>query len=499
MSAIAAPLCRCFCGSSRQDEFDPTRVVVDAFTDEEAPPPPPCPPPLDGYLSYSASTDQPLRGVPIREGNLWLLSAEEEVAMVALSLYINGFSFSHKGREHTFSLSPFSLVRNCKFQATTSEGVDLSDFKCFKISLFTHGACFYFGIRATSKGSEQEVEEERSRWVVDISRAMRLVTQSLFPPFSIVCEPLPGLAITHKRLMAGYLLHHDDIAVVSVLYCELHPQSRDHARLVIYENEMCQAVLMEIFVTERSTCCEKVGISCSCFSIEDHLFSTRSLAERKLWLRAISNVKVKLQNRAPGPTAEELGSYRQAIREHIRASKAMWQAPTYMDALLQRHCKKAATNSTPSLVAGSKEVESYGGSNDYSHSHVHMLQTSKATATATTVAAGDEDRGSDRKVDALPQERTATAGTGPGAVPGSDTATSTASAASAAAMLAANAEWQPGEDQKMQRHCSNNDVAEGHGQGQNQGEGCPDLHGALGEQGGDCQWQSSIPSDASAV
>merc|ERR1719203_1270898 len=108
--------------------------------------------------------------------------------MVTLALYVNGFCFTHKDREHSFSLSPFALVRNCKFQATTAEGVDLTDFKCFKVSLFTQGACFYFGINA-AKAEEKEAEEERSRWVINISRVMRLVTQSLFRPFHIVCEP----------------------------------------------------------------------------------------------------------------------------------------------------------------------------------------------------------------------------------------------------------------------------------------------------------------------
>jgi len=337
---MVLPLCRCICGSSRKDDFDPNRVL-DTFDDHEEAPPPKQK--AADRLAYSVTTDQQLRGVPIREGTLWLLSAEEEVASITLSLYVNGFSFTHRGREHSFSLSPFALVRNCKFQATTAEGVDLMDFKCFKVSLFTQGACFYFGIRA-ARGEEREVEEERSRWVIDISRAMRLVTQSLFPPFDIACEPLPTAPSTARRIMGGYLVHHDDVVAASVLYCELHPQqssgngdgASDHGKLVVYENELCQAIIMEIRLTERSTCCEKVGISCSCFSVEDHLFSARTLAERKLWLRAISNVKVKLQNRAPAPDEEELQQYRGAIREHIRAGKTAFQNHAPMDALLQR-------------------------------------------------------------------------------------------------------------------------------------------------------------------
>mmetsp|Transcript_60876 Transcript_60876/g.156908 ORF Transcript_60876/g.156908 Transcript_60876/m.156908 type:complete len:444 (-) Transcript_60876:82-1413(-) len=341
---LPTTLCRCICGAAgngSDDPFDPSKVLGSELEalGQDVPKVPP--PPMSGFLSYSASTDQPLRGVPIREGELWLLSAEEEVAVVSLSLYVNGFAFWHKGREHSFSLSPFALVRNCKFQATTSEGVDLSDFKCFKVSLFTQGACFYFGARAVG-GNDRDAEEERSRWVIDISRAMRLVTQSLFPQFAIACEPLQAIGMTHRRLMAGYLLHHDDMLTASVLYCELHPQGNDHGNLLVYENELCQVLLMQICITERSTCCEKVGISCSCFSVEEHLFSTRTLAERKLWLRAISNVKVKLQNRAPAPTEEELGQYRVAIAEHIQANGGGCRNQAPMDALLHRHPRRSS-------------------------------------------------------------------------------------------------------------------------------------------------------------
>lgn len=51
----------------------------------------------------------------------------------------------------------------------------------------------------------------------------------------------------------------------------------------------------EIWLSVASSCFEKVGVSCTCFCINGHDFSARTIAERKLWLRAISNIKVKLQ------------------------------------------------------------------------------------------------------------------------------------------------------------------------------------------------------------
>jgi len=336
---VTAYLCQCICGTGKGDSFDPTRVLgtPDLEGLDEIDEPPFQAPQIAGRLSYSVLPDQTLRGVPIREGELWYLSAEEKVEPIAFSLYVNGFSFMHDEQEVSISLSPFALVRNCKFQSCYSS-MSLTDFKIFKVSLFTQGICYYFGVRGDD---ERQAEEERSRWVLDISRAMRLVTQSLFPPFSIVCDPIEAVAETQGRLMAGYLIHHDDMAAASVLYCELHPQFEDQAKLTLYENELCQATVMNIFITERSICCEKVGINCSCFCVEEHQFSTRSLSERKLWLRAISNVKVKLQNRAPSPSREDLRHYRLAIKEHIKTLRGSLEGSAPMDPLLQRTARRS--------------------------------------------------------------------------------------------------------------------------------------------------------------
>ncbi|CAE8704398.1 unnamed protein product [Polarella glacialis] len=202
MLLSATPLlCRCICGSRNDDLFDPTKAYGDTahseadFEDD----PSQRRPPFTGVLSYDSTSDQPLRGAPIREGPLWLLSADEEVALVTVSLYVNGLGFKHRAQEHSYSFSPFSLVRNCKFQAITSEGVDLAEFKCFKVSMFTQAQCFYFGVKSVD---DADTEEERSRWVMDVSRAMRLVTQSLFPPVQMSCEPLRNVPNTWNRLMA---------------------------------------------------------------------------------------------------------------------------------------------------------------------------------------------------------------------------------------------------------------------------------------------------------
>lgn len=297
------------------------------------------PPKIVGFQSYSVAVNQPLRGVPIREGELWYLSLENSVELVSFSLYINGFTFYPEGREVSISITPFSLVRNCKFQSSYTH-MNLAEFKIFKISLFANATSYYFAVRGSD---DKTAEDDRSKWVLDISHAMRLVTQSLFPNFMISVTPIRGVADTKSRLMAGYLIHHDDFDSVSTLYCELHPHDSENgdAKLTLYENELCMTPVMDIPITEMSICCEKVGINCSCFCIEDHNFSARTLSERKLWLRAVSNVKVKLQNRAPCPSAKELEYFRGAIEEHIQTAKMTFEKQITCEPLLQRSHRKS--------------------------------------------------------------------------------------------------------------------------------------------------------------
>lgn len=207
--------------------------------------------------------------------------------------------------------------------------------KIFKIFFFVKNLCYFFGVSADDEGL---AEKERQQWVADVARAVHLVTQSLFPPFSISCEPICAAAVTARRLMAGYVLYHSGDDVATILYGELSPHTRgsDLARLAFYENEQCQRLAMEIWLSVASNCFEKVGVSCTCFCINGHDFSARTMAERKLWLRAISNMKVKLQNAAPAPSREDLAHYREAIEEQVRSLENSLEGRGPVDALLQR-------------------------------------------------------------------------------------------------------------------------------------------------------------------
>merc|ERR1712032_1366971 len=140
--------------------------------------------------------------------------------------------------------------------------------------------------------------------------------------------------------MAGYLIHKDEGNSISVLFCELSAHSGLSARMVLYEDEACQNTIMDILITEASVCCDVVGINCSCFIVDCHHFASQTPSERKLWLRALSNVKVKIQNRAPEPTDEELQHYRISIRENIAALQATLEPRIVNLPLLTRSVRK---------------------------------------------------------------------------------------------------------------------------------------------------------------
>merc|ERR1712039_1120970 len=142
-------------------------------------------------------------------------------------------------------------------------------------------------------------------------------------------------------LMAGYLIHRDDGNSISVLFVELCAHQGSSARLVLYENDLCENPIMDVLITESSVCCDVVGINCSCFIVDCHHFASQTPSERKLWLRALSNVKVKIQNRAPEPTDEEIQHYRVSVREHIAALEATLEPSIVSDALLTRCARKS--------------------------------------------------------------------------------------------------------------------------------------------------------------
>lgn len=254
------------------------------------------------------------------------MSGRDTCELVTFSLYVNGFAFVTPDHfEASASLSPFSLVRNVRFQ-TENYAKMLS----FKIAL-DHEHSAYF---AAGSAEDPATEDMRSDWVLGISHTILLITDSILPALSLTCDPVPGLPHTARRLLAGYVVHQDDPCSASVLYCQLSVHTGQYALLHLYENELCQAVVHEIVLGDSSHLDEVIGINCTRFVVDVHQFACQTPSERKLWLRAMGNVKVKLANCAPDPTEEELLHYRKSVRENIRAIQATTEPTLNSEALL---------------------------------------------------------------------------------------------------------------------------------------------------------------------
>jgi len=292
------------------------------------------------FRRFAMDKSQPLRGRATKRGELWHFTGDGDAEVVSFELFANGFQFYPDCRPVPVVLTPFTLVRNCKLQGGTA-GLPMSSFKVFKIACFTEGTSYYFGVRIEDD-LDAEADLKRSKWVVELSHIISTVNQSLFPQFSMQCLPVDGVPSTTTRLLAGYLGFADHCDVLAVVYAELHAHGRLGARFVLYENPFCTRKVSELLITQLSTCCEMIGINCTCFSVEGRHFSCRSPQERKIWLRAISNIKVKLHHRAPLPSEQDLADYRLSVCECIKVLETSCVLPI-MDPLLPRlQCLAAA-------------------------------------------------------------------------------------------------------------------------------------------------------------
>lgn len=262
-------------------------------------------------LSYEGGPQLPLTGPPLRRGEVLHLVQEEKMLFetVTLCLFANGIAIEVEGRRAaSMPWSPFSLVQACRLHTVEADEA-LPWLRLFKVSIFGHCATHFFATRG------DEADTERARWVADIARGLRVLTLSLFHPFDLCVEPLAAAPCTAGRLLAGYVLEHSEQeeCFVKLVYLELHAHWNNSAVLAAYEDETCEIQVMRLHIDVHTCVSERVGVDCSCFSVDGHLFSTRTCAEKSLWLRAVSNVKVKLRHGASNPTEEDLRHYRAAV------------------------------------------------------------------------------------------------------------------------------------------------------------------------------------------
>jgi len=226
-----------------------------------------------------------------------------------LVLYVNGFSMTpaddHAQTTSTI-WSPFTLVDRCDVKAETP-----ALWSVFKITVLrpADASCVYFATCGP------DAKSERDLWIAEISKAVSHVTMSLFPPHAIAVQPVPWEPGTHTRIMAGYLLRCAGSDHIALIYGELHAYAGGEAKLTMYQDEWCDAEVASCRLKNRTV----IGThgSTNVFSVDNCYFCARALEEKELWLRAVSNVKVKLMYSAPDPTDEDLAVFRDAVRERL--------------------------------------------------------------------------------------------------------------------------------------------------------------------------------------
>lgn len=348
-TSVLNTLCRCKQGDLKKGQGDDAFRPIPGETEDQVefflcgePPEEPLPPeevpqlpsrPREGLITYSAEMDLwPLNEPAMRSGEVWHLCQEDGKTFekVILSIHSNGFSIRYPDDSLaglSVAWSPFSLVQACRLH-TIQADQSQPWLRLFKVSVFHHGLTHFFATHGVG------ADTERARWVADVSRALRLLTQSLFPSFQLAVFPLPGASWTATRLLAGYMLLYDDQGV-SLVYGELHAHCDNTAGFAAYEDDACKVQVVHLAIDTNTCVSERVGIDCSCFSLGDHHFSTRTCAEKMLWLRAISNVKVKLRHLAATPSPTELRFYRSAVREQINSLPPTGE-PEPVPALLPR-------------------------------------------------------------------------------------------------------------------------------------------------------------------
>lgn len=87
--------------------------------------------------------------------------------------------------------------------------------------------------------------------------------------------------------------------------------------MTLYRDAWCDRELSTVALSESTTVSTRSGVYCNVFGIDHHRFCARNADEKDLWLRAVSNVKVKLMFEAPDPTIEEIWIFRQSVQERV--------------------------------------------------------------------------------------------------------------------------------------------------------------------------------------
>lgn len=263
-------------------------------------------------------------GPPLHEGKVWRVINGVQLEKVALTVYPNGFrvedditaKLEGPHSPNTFRpWSPFTVVEICQITDPSTDASVTQAWVVFKVLELLGPDKYEVGYFALSGAL---AKTDSARWIAAMNTSLEALRKSLFPRHDIIVRPLDGVPSTASRIMAGYLLHLEDSPnTLSLLYCELHTYRYNESLFAAYEDEECTRMVTSTVLTPNTRLSSSSRGQCTCFTIEHLCLCARSPDEKEIWLRAVSNVKVKLLFDAPDPTIKDLNMMRNAIMERI--------------------------------------------------------------------------------------------------------------------------------------------------------------------------------------
>eukprot|EP00929_Paragymnodinium_shiwhaense_P060037 TRINITY_DN30020_c0_g2_i1.p1 TRINITY_DN30020_c0_g2~~TRINITY_DN30020_c0_g2_i1.p1 ORF type:complete len:662 (-),score=105.12 TRINITY_DN30020_c0_g2_i1:260-2245(-) len=273
-------------------------------------------PPGGRPSSQTFPADAPVEGRRVKAGELLVLSEEYRSFWPwVVIIFDNGFYAVQKGSGtvQSFSWTPFATVRDAGYKHGFDDVEDASEYAVFTLTMQNAGK-FIFGL------SGPAAEAECSSWATEIARSLNNFTRRALPDGGLSVRPLKAIFGSPSRILAGYLLcqprEAPRDAVAQLCFCELHAQNGSgSASFDMYVDEICLDYVDQVELT--STChigdTDANGVLSCVFTLGCYRFCARSDQEKKLWLRALRNIRVKLLHNAPKPCREELRQYRDAI------------------------------------------------------------------------------------------------------------------------------------------------------------------------------------------
>lgn len=244
-------------------------------------------------VQYHASPEEPLMtSVFMRRGPLVRLNDDMQTDPVVLSIFVNGFmGLTPRGAltglaEHGLQVAwgPFATINESQMFFHDHSTLDTYFF--FKADICP-GSTHLFAVRGP------DAENQRESWMNDMSRAIRLLTRSLFPQFPLAWNPIPHLPQTANRILAGYLLRSESQHRVSLLYAQLSMNCTS-ATLMLYDTDACLQVVGEVKINKHMKVVERPGLDCSSFFLREHLFCAKSFAVKQLWIWVLTTIVAKL-------------------------------------------------------------------------------------------------------------------------------------------------------------------------------------------------------------